>query len=1002
MRSVLLRMFLAVALAIASVPAAIAQETTGAIEGVVRDTAGAVLPGATVEATGPSGTVVAVTNERGEYRFPRLPSGRYTIKANLESFAPAEVTVDLTVGATQRAEFTLRIASLTETVQVTAETPAIDLTSAQTATNISRERIEYVPRGRDFTDVVGQAAGAANESQAGGISINGSSGSENRFIIDGIDTTSPQVGTNAVPMRAEFMEEVQVKSAGYAAEFGGSTGGVINAITRSGTNNFRGTLLADFQSRGWGGKERPILIDDTSVSAGYRYLNPAKDDEFRIDPGFSLGGPILRDKLWFFGAYQPGIRNTERTVTFTNGVTNTFDQDFTVHYGAANITGNAGSKLLYRVGANFSPYETKRSLPSQTGQTSLTSPDDYLRGTKGKRNTFSGQVDYVPTSRLAISARAGRFLTDQESTGVQFPALIHEISTSSTAAALARIPAGLPNTLGFRSDVLVTDATAKDEYIRDYFGADATWFVNAAGEHQFKVGFQSEKISNDVLSGYNADRILYYGGLSHSPTTGGSVTGEYGIFRLLNISTQGKAGTRNNAFFIQDTWRALPNLTLNIGLRTERERVPNFGSSGVEYPIEFSWGDKLAPRLGFSYDPFSDGRTKIYGSWGKYYDVMKYELPRGAFGGDRWVDYWFTWDNPDVFANSVPTCTVGSNTISERPVCPGGTFIEAFDQRHNAAEDPDSFIDPNLKPMEEHELQFGVNREFNWGDRLGNVVLGARYIRKDLKRTIEDVGVTVPGVGSVYYMANPGEGITLTLNDPSIPPFPKAVREYNGLELTMERRFADNWALFASYTYSKLYGNYSGLASSDENGRTSPNVNRFFDQIVMLYDKNKNEVLGRLGTDRPHQFKAQFLYRMPWDMTVGLNQRIASGIPMSEEFQIQGGYPFFPNGRGNMGRTPVLSTTDLSLVQALRFGGQAFEVQMTVLNLFDQDTVTRLDNTRFRGSSTLPINTVQFFNTNWDYDAFIAANPNAVDPKFGLANQWLAPREIRFTVKYSF
>ena len=102
--------------------------------------------------------------------------------------------------------------------------------------------------------------------------------------------------------------------------------------------------------------------------------------------------------------------------------------------------------------------------------------------------------------------------------------------------------------------------------------------------------------------------------------------------------------------------------------------MPNFGSAGVEYPIEFGYGEKLAPRLGFTYDPFSDGRTKIYGSWGKYFDVMKYEMPRGSFGGDKWVDYWFTWDNPDVGVNNAPSCRTGSNTIAERPTCPGGTL----------------------------------------------------------------------------------------------------------------------------------------------------------------------------------------------------------------------------------------------------------------------------------------------------------------------------------------
>jgi hypothetical protein len=1001
MRKILFGVLMTLALLVAAAPGLLAQETTGAIEGVVRDAGGAVLPGVVVTATGPIGTVTTVSDGEGRYRFPRLPSGQYTVRATLDGFAPSSTVVNLVVGSTTNATFELGLAGLAETIEVSGAAPAVDLRTPQTATSISRERLELIPRGRDFTDVVAQAAGAANESQAGGISIDGSSGSENRFIIDGIDTTSPQVGTNAVPMRAEFMEEVQVKSAGYAAEFGGSTGGVINAITRSGTNQFHGALLSDFQMRKWGGNVRPILIDDSSA-ARFSYVNPPKDDETRLDPGFSLGGPILRDQLWFFGSYQPGIRNTERTVNFTNGVTETFDQDFRVHYGAVNVSGNAGSKLLYRVGGNFSPYETKRSLPGQTGQTTLTSPSNYLRGTKGDRETYSGSVDYIPNANLAISTRVGRFLTDVKSTGVEFPGLIAQISTGSTADSLARIPAGLPNARGYSSDVLIGDATARDEYIRDFLGADATWFLRAGGEHQIKGGFQLEMISNDVQSGYNADRLLAYGGNSYTATNGQTYTGEYGILRLLNISTLGDVSTNNTALFIQDTWRARPNLTLNIGLRAEHEKIPNFGSAGVKNPIEFKFGEKLAPRLGFTYDPFNDGRTKIYGSWGKYFDVMKYELPRGSFGGDKWVDYWFTWDNPDVRVNAGAGCVTGTNTIAERPTCAGGTFIEAFDQRHNAAEDPDSFIDPNLKPMEEHELQLGANREFTF-DTVGNVVFGARYVRKDLKRTIEDVGVTVPGVGTQYYMANPGEGITLSLNDPSIPGFPKAKRQYDGLELTMDRRFANNWALFASYTLSRLYGNYSGLASSDEAGRTAPNVNRFFDQIVMNFDKDRNEVLGRLGTDRPHQLKAQFMYRLPTNTTVGVNQRVASGIPVSEEFQIQGGYPFFPNGRGNMGRTPTFSQTDLSLFQDVRFGGQALQFQVTVLNLFDQDIVTRYDNDRYRTTATtLPITTTQFFNTNWNYEALLAANPTLVDPKFGQANQYQGPREVRLTVKFTF
>jgi hypothetical protein len=663
------------------------------------------------------------------------------------------------------------------------------------------------------------------------------------------------------------------------------------------------------------------------------------------------------------------------------------------------VTGNAGPKLIYRVGGNLSPYETENDLPGVTGRTSLTSPTQYTRGTEGDRNTLSGSLDWVPTNRLTVSGRAGRFLTDVRSLNVAFPGSIMQISTASTPAGLAALPSNVPRTAGFSSDVLIGDATSRDEYTRDYIGVDATYHFDAAGNHQLKGGFQTERIANDVQTGYNADRIIHYAGLTYTTSTGERRTGTYGYFRLLNISTLGQVASRNNALFVQDAWSVRPNLILNFGLRAEHERVPNFGSAGVANPIEFNYGEKLAPRLGFTWDPKSDGRTKLYGSWGKYFDVMKYEMPRGAFGGDKWVDFFYTWDNPDINVNTASSCRTGSNTIAERPACPGGTLIEVFDQRHNAAEDLDQFVEPNLKPMEEHELQLGFSREVSFRGMNG-VVLGARYIRKDLKRTIEDVGVNVPGVGTTYYIANPGEGITLSLNDPSIPGFPKAKRQYDGVEFTLDRRFTSRWGAFASYTYSRLFGNYSGLASSDENGRTSPNVNRFFDHIENTFDRNGDLVYGVLGTDRPHQFKGQFMYRFNSLTTLGLNQRIASGIPVSEEANVPVGVPFFPYGRNNLGRTPVLSQTDLSVFQDVKTGmGTSLQFGLTVLNLFDQATITRYDNTRM--VTDLPVTLDQFFS-GFDYEALLAASPTSVDPKFRQANQFQAPRELRFTVKFTF
>ena len=334
---------------------ALAQEQSGDIEGIVTDKDGAALPGVTVESEGPLGARVAVTDVNGVFRFPNLRSGVYKLTAKLDGFVTAEVPgVDLQLGTTLRVNFTLQPGTFEDTITVAADTVAIDVTKTQTATSISREEITLLPRGRDFTDVVPLAAGAANEQQAGGISIDGSSGSENRFVIDGIDTTDPQDGTSAVPMRADFIEEVQVKSAGYAAEYGGSTGGVINAITKSGGNEFHGAVLAQYEDISWNGSSRPVLelnLDDPLIA---EYNTYDKDDQDRIDPGFYISGPILKDKLWFFGSYQPGITDTERTVTFLSGVTDTFSTDSQVDYAAANLTANFGS-VLFKVGVNMSP-----------------------------------------------------------------------------------------------------------------------------------------------------------------------------------------------------------------------------------------------------------------------------------------------------------------------------------------------------------------------------------------------------------------------------------------------------------------------------------------------------------------------------------------------------------------------------------------------------------------------------------------------------------------------
>lgn len=976
----------------------VAQETTGGIQGTVSDSSGGVLPGVTVTATNKKGQqFTVITDSNGDYRFPALPPGSYSVTATLAGMEDVTVpNFDVRLGTTPRVDVTMQLGAVAETLTVTAEAPLVDVTRSAITTSVTREQIETLPRGRDFTDVVEFTPGAKNDFLAGGIAIDGATGLENRYIIDGIDTTDPQIGDSSVPMRAEFMEEIQVKTAGYAAEYGGSTGGVINAITRSGSNEFSGGVLVDYEDNSLN-EDRPEL-DYTPDGDGAQLYNYHFDDRKRWDPGVFLGGPILRDRLWFFGSYQPGLVDIDRTVDFRNGVTDTYHRETDIDYATGNITSILASKLSFKAGFSISPYETTGGLPARNGLTTTTAQSAYDTGVTGERETYSMNLDYIVSPALVISGRGGYYLTDAKDTGIPLFDIIHNYSTSShdPATTFPNIPEFAKQPPGFFSDPFYGGVRAKDEYTRESGALDFSWYFTGAGEHALKAGFQREKIHNDVSDGYNADRILYYWDRTFTTTTGESIRGEYGYFRLLRIATFGEAETNNDAIFLQDAWTVLPNVTLNIGVRAENERIPNFGAVGPKTAIEFDYNDKIAPRLGFAWDLFNDAQWKVYGSYGVYYDVMKYELPRGSFGGDKWVDFFFTFDNPDYTLNDAATCRTGKNTLNDNPVCPAGSLIEKIDRRHNSADPEDSTIDPALKPMELWEAQLGADHEL-----AANMKVGARYVHKELVRAIEDVGVLVPGVGEVYYIANPGYGLTTSI---AARPFPKAQREYDAIELTFERRMTNNWALNASYTYSRLWGNYTGLASADEQNslgggaRLSPNVSRSFDVIHQSYDKNLKFHEGRLPTDRPHQFKAQLTYQFPWQLTAGVYQYIGSGTPVTEFALVPIHNFFMPNGRGNLGRTPTLTQTDLALTKNFFFGNNSLQLSVNVLNLWDEDAAIKYWTIRNR--EDLPLSEDEFFAGGWDYEEEVSKVEG--DPAYLQPDAFQSGREVRLGLKYTF
>src|SRR4051812_45052551 len=299
---------------------AVAQEQTGSIVGVVKDSSGAVLPGVTVEARSPSavGVSTATSDSNGSYRFPALPPGAYEVSASLQSFVPAKTSdAVVTLGKQLTIDLVLKLAGVSESVTVTGESPLIDVKQNATFASIQRETIERMPKGRDFQSILRTAPGAQDESKSGGIQIDGASGSENRWIIDGIDTTNLQNGLSGKTMLLDFVNEVQVKSAGYNAEFGGATGGVVNVLTRSGSNQFHGQGGTYFQNEGMQGDLRPaVRFNPFNAAITEKNLVTRDDDWTYWSPLGDLGGPVFRDKVWFYGGIGYTKNNYGRDARF--------------------------------------------------------------------------------------------------------------------------------------------------------------------------------------------------------------------------------------------------------------------------------------------------------------------------------------------------------------------------------------------------------------------------------------------------------------------------------------------------------------------------------------------------------------------------------------------------------------------------------------------------------------------------------------------------------------
>jgi hypothetical protein len=1045
-------------LCLSATTGAYAQEQAGSIQGVVHDTSGAILPGVTLEARSPSavGVSTAVSDEHGSYRFPALPPGRYEITASLSGFAPKKLSdVELQLGQALKIDVSLALAGVSESVQVTGESPLIDVKQNAATASITQDLMERIPRGRNFTSVIPTAPGTNEEGRNGGFQVDGSSGSENRFVVDGMDTTNLRNGTSGKTVYTDFLAEVQVKTSGYAAEYGGSTGGVVSAVSKSGSNAFHGSggtyyrnnKMQSAPRQGW--RINPFTDCTANTCAGTPEFVATPDALFdNWNPIGDIGGPIFQNRAWFYGGIAYDRTDNERTTTFRNSpapfVTKTMTSWSDSKYYNGNVSTQLNDKMRLRVSAALQRSGNRGSLANNIqpdgsffadgtptngfntatwDTTEQGFKDRWERtGSNSRNDLYAANLDWIVTPRFFANIQSGYWATDSWSPpDFAGDKIIHSFSGTNcdpigTSCPFPETPVALRQTSGF-ADNKSTSRTVQDLYARTHLNTNFTWFKTGwGGEHQFKVGARVERIQNRVDSGAQEPTITLFWNNAYAALDGRTVRGPYGYYRVTkNVVTDGDLSSNNWGFWVQDSWTIRRNLTINAGLRTENENTPSFRE---EFPgISFSFGEKLAPRVGFAYDIKGDSRWKAYGSYGRYFDVTKLEMPRGSFGAEHWIEYFWTLDTLDW---------TGINCQEGSTGCPG-TYIEQNDRRHPANEpDPrltayfgreQNTIDPDLKPVRTGEITLGLDHELT-----RTMSAGVRFVHKWLDRTIEDVGVLVPGVGEVFFIANPGEGVAEHILPEPAPVMPKAQRDYDGLEFRLTRRLANRWSMIGSYTWSRLFGNYGGLASSDENGRTSPNVERYFDGLYLLFDKNGDPVTGLLPTDRPHYFKLQATYDLPWGTNVGMFGQLSSGGPMSTAINLLGYNPTFVNGRGDLGRLPWTSQIDMFVQHEFRLTqSQRIAVNLNVDNLFDQSGVTNINTSPYRDSFSVPSSIASSVTTpgvlsardnyllNTGYDpAFLASAMRSAGSRmrdnslYGKPSSFQGRRQLRLGFKYTF
>ncbi len=897
-------------------PALVAQtSTSGAIEGTVRDNSGAPLPGVTVEVRSPNlqGVRSDVSDARGVFHFTNLPPGTYSLNATLSGFNNVKQQ-DILVGLNRTVTLDVTMsAAVSETITVTSAAPVVDITSAASGANVTAETIKSLPIGRSFT-AIAQVAPGTNSDPFGTV-VYGSTGAENQVIIDGLNTTNVSHGTEqGKRLNFDFVQEVEVITGGLSAEYGRMTGGVINAITRSGSNQFKGDVFG--YNEGGGLRSDPNYADKLSATA-----TTITDIDSRYDYGANLGGYIMKDRLWFFGAYD---RTSEDDISIRiNTPLNV--PGFSVPVGGKQTS--TVTRDLYAGKLSLALTPSHLLNLSVFGDPSTT--EGAVAAIAGPPSTFMGTLDTGGNdANLRYAGVFGTNWTVNAMYGMHREK--NELGGSGVSTPLIIDQTVVPNTRsgGF-------GYVQNDKQSRDVAKADISAFF---GSHQIKFGGDAESLEIEVARGESGgDRIrkrctktvhtgetcsgvggtVYYTHETYlEDTTPGFDRSNPATYASASVYPQtSKPTTDNTSFYLQDSWKALSNFTLNLGVRWEQQKV---NSRTGETSINLD--SNLAPRIGAIWDVMNNGRSKAYVNYGRFYESIPMDINIRAFGGELSMQLNNFDPKPGAFTADPAAPAISKGKLYT--LLGGGT-------------EP---VDPDLKGQHIEEYLVGYDQEV-----FSNLSVGIKGTYRKLNDVIEDMLVIETGE---YFIANPSMGIGKDAGFLSgdAAPAPRPKRTYKGMELHATKRFSNNYQFFASYLWSRLEGNYDGTFQTST-GQLDPNINSAYDYADFALNNN-----GLLSNDRTHQIKFYGSYTVPAGfargLDVGASFHWASGIPITGlgyEFAGYRNYEYYLTKRGELGRGPSNYEADLHLGFPIPIASTRLNLLVDVFNLLNRQAISAID-----------------------------------------------------------